>query len=426
MAATSSVEVNCGESPCRWAFGSVLPSDGDDVDSKLIDLPQYEQVSRGLELLQMLGVQEEQAADQDQTAEQLPKLRAASPSILREATRGESDVQMIVKHTFLEFSSNSPSRQGGRARAFSDSELVKPQSCPEYSSESSDASTEDASDAPSDTEDSTAPNEESNEESSPTRDRFMTEDMYGMDNLGLGQAPTMPWMPDAAAAAYMESWWMSMAYDANSMYPFADPLALGQWPCDGMDASASNMQWDGCGAYDSSCASIPYAFEAADCAAVEEAPVQATAGKTTVMLRNLPTGISRASLLELLEDEGCAGSFDFVYLPMDFSSGNCLGYAFVNFVDTSDAIRCWRIFQEFSDWGMPSDKVCEVTWGDPLQGLAAHIERYRSSPVMHPRVADEWKPVIFVDGARVPFPAPTKTIKEPKMRNRTTAKASKC
>merc|ERR1712026_538534 len=26
--------------------------------------------------------------------------------------------------------------------------------------------------------------------------------------------------------------------------------------------------------------------------------------------------------------------------------------------------------------------MCEVSWGDPLQGLQAHIDRYRNSPVM--------------------------------------------
>ena len=28
-------------------------------------------------------------------------------------------------------------------------------------------------------------------------------------------------------------------------------------------------------------------------------------------------------------------------------------------------------------------KVCRVTWSGPHQGLAAHVERYRNSPVMH-------------------------------------------
>jgi hypothetical protein len=34
-------------------------------------------------------------------------------------------------------------------------------------------------------------------------------------------------------------------------------------------------------------------------------------------------------------------------------------------------------------------QVCEVRWSGPHQGLEAHVERYRNSPVMHKSVPDE-------------------------------------
>jgi len=147
--------------------------------------------------------------------------------------------------------------------------------------------------------------------------------------------------------------------------------------------------------------------------------------KTTVMLRNLPVGYTRAALLELLQDEGFKGSFDFVYLPMDFASKVCLGYAFVNFISASDAERCWQVFDGFTGWGMGSEKTCTVTWGDPYQGLDAHVERYQNSPVMHHSVPDEWKPIILQAGQRIPFPAPTKNIGAPKMRRRSMNRAGR-
>ena len=55
--------------------------------------------------------------------------------------------------------------------------------------------------------------------------------------------------------------------------------------------------------------------------------------RTTVMLRNMPNNYSRTMLLELLDAEGFAGQYDFLYLPMDFQSRASLGYAFINFVD---------------------------------------------------------------------------------------------
>jgi len=144
--------------------------------------------------------------------------------------------------------------------------------------------------------------------------------------------------------------------------------------------------------------------------------------KTTVLLRNLPTDFTRAELVELLEDEGFDGTFDFVYLPIDFGNEACLGYAFVNFRCPGDARRCWEIFCGLTDWGRPSEKACEVMWAEPCQGLEAHVDRYRSSPVMHSSVPDEWKPAIFHDGVRVPFPPPTKSVSAPKVRRRNAAK----
>eukprot|EP00971_Amphidinium_carterae_P024842 490292-Amphidinium_carterae.1 len=55
------------------------------------------------------------------------------------------------------------------------------------------------------------------------------------------------------------------------------------------------------------------------------------------MLRNIPEGYTRKMLMELLDKEGFAGRYDFLYLPFDFSTFNCLNHAFVNFVTAADA-----------------------------------------------------------------------------------------
>jgi len=140
-----------------------------------------------------------------------------------------------------------------------------------------------------------------------------------------------------------------------------------------------------------------------------------TDGKTTVMLRNIPNNYSRDMVLELLDDHGFAGSYNFVYLPFDFNRDANLGYAFVN-LETSDAVDAlWKTFDGFSDWSLPTVKVCQVCWSGPHQGLQAHVERYRNSPVMHKQVPDQYKPVVFKHGVRKPFPRPTKKIRAPQM-----------
>jgi RNA recognition motif-containing protein len=135
---------------------------------------------------------------------------------------------------------------------------------------------------------------------------------------------------------------------------------------------------------------------------------------TTLMLRNIPNDYTRKMFLELLDSKGLAGRYNFVYLPIDFNRMSGLGYGFVNFVSQADAQMARASLQGFSQWMVQSSKVCQVAWGEPLQGLEAHIERYRSSPVMHREVPDECKPVIFQDGVRVPFPAPTRRVRVPR------------
>lgn len=141
--------------------------------------------------------------------------------------------------------------------------------------------------------------------------------------------------------------------------------------------------------------------------------------KTTVMFRNVPNDYTRSMFMAMLDDEGFFGKFDFVYLPIDFSSKSGFGYAFINLVDPRVA-ECFRVhFDGFSRWTIPSHKVAEVTWSNPSQGLATHIERYRNSPVMHEAVPDEFRPVMLEGGQRVPFPPPTKAIKMPRIRQST-------
>mmetsp|Transcript_1611 Transcript_1611/g.3497 ORF Transcript_1611/g.3497 Transcript_1611/m.3497 type:complete len:341 (-) Transcript_1611:136-1158(-) len=139
--------------------------------------------------------------------------------------------------------------------------------------------------------------------------------------------------------------------------------------------------------------------------------------RTTVMVRNLPINMNRSAFMMLLDYEGFHACYDFAYMPADFSSGVGLGYGFVNFLTPAHATRCFRHFDGFvlpTVWGGANVASVCCSWSDPHQGLQEHVERYRSSPVMHASVPDEWKPIILSNGCRVPFPRPVKHIKAPK------------
>lgn len=145
--------------------------------------------------------------------------------------------------------------------------------------------------------------------------------------------------------------------------------------------------------------------------AVEPKKVPVGVPLTTVMMRNIPKEYSRTTVLEILDGQGFNGCYDFIYLPIDFRSNISFGYAFINFVTSEEAERFREHFQDFYEWSSPSDKVCDVTWSDIHHGLAAHVDRYRSSPVMHEDMPDECKPAVFHEGARVAFPPPLKKIR---------------
>jgi hypothetical protein len=162
--------------------------------------------------------------------------------------------------------------------------------------------------------------------------------------------------------------------------------------------------------------SWPAASPAEDAPNVQDGSTFA-GGRTTVMLRNLPNNYSRTMLIAMIDGEGFAGQYDFVYLPMDFNTKACLGYAFINLLTIGAAERFWCCFDGYSNWVIPSRKHCGVSWSNPHQGLKSNIDRYKNSPVMHEAVPEEYKPIVFEDGEPIAFPQSTKKIRVPRVRN---------
>mmetsp|Transcript_30957 Transcript_30957/g.88729 ORF Transcript_30957/g.88729 Transcript_30957/m.88729 type:complete len:230 (-) Transcript_30957:72-761(-) len=137
---------------------------------------------------------------------------------------------------------------------------------------------------------------------------------------------------------------------------------------------------------------------------------------TTVMLKQLPRECTRDMLADLLEEMGFGGLFDFIYVPMNLATNTSFTYAFVNLTSPAAADRCWAAWDARVPWPHLGDTGCAVTWADGQQGLAANIERYRNSPVMHPTVPDSCKPACYSQGRRQPFPAPTRFLRAPRAR----------
>ncbi|KAF6165358.1 hypothetical protein GIB67_018802 [Kingdonia uniflora] len=118
-------------------------------------------------------------------------------------------------------------------------------------------------------------------------------------------------------------------------------------------------------------------------------------GRTSAMIKNIPTKLSRTKLIELLDIhcgnenkrideqylrlESCQEEmykFDFVYLPINFRIVLNLGYACVNFTRSVGVVRFFRCFQNFGWKSFDSRKVCEMNLArvQGKHGIVRHSE----------------------------------------------------
>eukprot|EP00931_Biecheleriopsis_adriatica_P061163 TRINITY_DN36775_c0_g1_i1.p1 TRINITY_DN36775_c0_g1~~TRINITY_DN36775_c0_g1_i1.p1 ORF type:complete len:242 (-),score=53.65 TRINITY_DN36775_c0_g1_i1:91-816(-) len=102
--------------------------------------------------------------------------------------------------------------------------------------------------------------------------------------------------------------------------------------------------------------------------------------ETTIMIRHIPNKYTQALLMEEIEDVGFAGSFDFIYVPIDLETNANKGYAFINFVDTRFA---WLFKCIFDDKKMKSFNTLKLVKVVPaaLQGFDANYEHFSCAKV---------------------------------------------
>ncbi|XP_010250941.1 PREDICTED: protein terminal ear1 [Nelumbo nucifera] len=141
--------------------------------------------------------------------------------------------------------------------------------------------------------------------------------------------------------------------------------------------------------------------------------------RTTVMIKNIPNKYSQKLLLNMLDnhcincneqigdgDDQPLSSYDFVYLPIDFSNKCNVGYGFVNLTSPQ---ATWRLYKAFhlQPWEVfNSKKICEVTYAR-LQGLETLKEHFKNSKFACE--TDDYLPVVFSpprDGKNLTEPIP--------------------
>lgn len=127
--------------------------------------------------------------------------------------------------------------------------------------------------------------------------------------------------------------------------------------------------------------------------------------RTTLMIKNIPNKYTSKMLLAAI-DERHRGTYDFIYLPIDFKNKCNVGYAFINMTEPSLIVPFYQAFNGKKWEKFNSEKVASLAYAR-IQGKAALIAHFQNSSLMNED--KRCRPILFhTDGPnagdQVPFP----------------------
>ncbi|QCD79613.1 protein MEI2-like 2 isoform X1 [Vigna unguiculata] len=103
--------------------------------------------------------------------------------------------------------------------------------------------------------------------------------------------------------------------------------------------------------------------------------------RTTLMIKNIPNKYTSKMLLAAI-DESHRGTYDFLYLPIDFKNKCNVGYAFINMVSPSHIIPFYKAFNGKKWEKFNSEKVASLAYAR-IQGKAALVMHFQNSSLMN-------------------------------------------
>lgn len=103
--------------------------------------------------------------------------------------------------------------------------------------------------------------------------------------------------------------------------------------------------------------------------------------RTTLMIKNIPNKYTSKMLLAAI-DENHKGTYDFLYLPIDFKNKCNVGYAFINMVSASHIISFYQAFNGKKWEKFNSEKVASLAYAR-IQGKAALVAHFQNSSLMN-------------------------------------------
>jgi hypothetical protein len=103
--------------------------------------------------------------------------------------------------------------------------------------------------------------------------------------------------------------------------------------------------------------------------------------RTTLMIKNIPNKYTSKMLLAAI-DEQHGGTYDFLYLPIDFKNKCNVGYAFINMTSPSHIIHFYQGFNGKKWEKFNSEKVASLAYAR-IQGKAALVAHFQNSSLMN-------------------------------------------
>ncbi|KAL2496665.1 Protein MEI2-like 5 [Forsythia ovata] len=103
--------------------------------------------------------------------------------------------------------------------------------------------------------------------------------------------------------------------------------------------------------------------------------------RTTLMIKNIPNKYTSKMLLAAI-DETHKGTYDFLYLPIDFKNKCNVGYAFINMVSPSHITTFYEAFNGKKWEKFNSEKVASLAYAR-IQGKMALVSHFQNSSLMN-------------------------------------------
>jgi hypothetical protein len=123
--------------------------------------------------------------------------------------------------------------------------------------------------------------------------------------------------------------------------------------------------------------------------------------RTTLLIRNIPNKYQVKSFAEEIDNCGFKGKYDLLYLPIDYSNGANLGFAFINLIDPMHILSFYECFRGKKWRKYNSSKICELAYAK-IQGKKNLIFHFQKGSIL--REQDQEKlPLILPTPNKIPL-----------------------